>query len=133
MELLRETSRLNSRIEALPEPVRRRFQDNPVFAEVISRAQTLINQLNLADPRMPVDDFITMEVEANQALKELTEVIVQTEIEVRIAGSAEVPVCPYCNQLFEILDPRAEHAVWAKFRRHVETLHPNEWRAALEA
>lgn len=133
MELLRRTQQLQARMTALPHVVRKRFTEDPALGDLLGQLQELIGKLGSVDDNITVDEFIGLEVLGNKLVETWADKIASAETESRIIGDRAEPVCPYCGSLFPVLDPRGEHAVWARFRSHIERLHPKEWRAALEA
>lgn len=133
MELLRRTQQLQARMAALPNAVRRRFSEDPALTSLLGKLQELIVALGEVKEDVSIDEFIELEAQGNGLVEAWADQIARAETELRIVGEQSEPVCPYCGSVFPILDPRAEHAIWAKFRKHVEKLHPKEWQAALDA
>ena len=123
---------LEERTGQLPEAVKERFREDPDIQALLHRLKDLTERIEGA---RDVEAQDLLDVESVQA--DLVHVwsgkLALAEVEVKISRSkvpGKDPCCRFCGAVFQTAEGGNERAAWSKLRKHVEKLHPKEWKAS---
>jgi hypothetical protein len=126
---------LEKRTAELPEPVKERFRDDPDIRQLLEGLRALTERIE-GSGDVQAQDLLDVEgVQAN-LVSVWTAKLEVAEVELKISQSKVPgldPCCRYCGAVFQTPDPSTVRSAWSRLRKHVERLHPKEWKAALDA
>jgi hypothetical protein len=133
---------LEARTLELPDRDRSRFREDSEIQDALSRIADLSKRFSEGDTADPSAELAAAETLWTEVSESWTRKLDQIELDAKISQpdtSCTVPCCGYCGADFTFNASSgpsatgASAASWARLRRHVEKLHPKEWKAALEA